>query len=103
MSAPALIELQGCVNPEGKPFVLIVFDGQKIGQLTPAEALNFGIRGIQASIESERDAAVWQCSQEIAKDDSPEERNQYAAAMLTLIREYRGQVDPDPRGDVEGP
>lgn len=95
--SPDLIELQGGVNRDGKPFVHVLFDGEKVGQLTPGEALNFGIRGIQFAIEAERDAALLLAMKKV--DDSDE----FAAAMLTLVREHRSQVDPDPRGDVRGP
>jgi hypothetical protein len=89
------IELQGCVNTAGKPFVITIVNGEPFGQLTPAEALNFGIRAIQASQEAERDAALVNSMRASGFDDFT------VFGMLTMIREHRSQVDPDPREDVE--
>lgn len=93
-----LIELQGGVTIEGKPFVVTMADGAPLGQLTPAEAINHGIRSIQAGIEAERDSALMRglTANGATRQD--------AAAHLSMIRVFRAQVDPDPRSDVpEGP
>lgn len=97
-SAGGLIELQGCVNLAGKPFVMTFVDGNALGQLTPAEATNHGIRSIQAAIEAERDSALVRGL--LANGATQTD----AAAHLVMIRDFRAQVDPDPREDVpEGP
>lgn len=96
-----LIELQGAVRKDGKPFVIVLTDGEQTGQLTPAEAVNFGTRAIQAAIEAERDAATVLAMKKMARDagESEDESERAAAGMLQVIRGYRSQVDPDPRQD----
>lgn len=96
-----LIELQGAVRRDGKPFVIVLEDGEQTGQLTPAEAMNFGTRAIQAAIEAERDAATVLALKKMAADEGESEEAQETAAagMLQMIRQYRQQVDPDPRQD----
>jgi hypothetical protein len=93
MSAGGLVEFQGCVRIDGKPFVTTSLDGEPLGQLTPAEALNMGIRAIQASVEAERDAATLLGVKGAGFDEAT------AAGFLQLIRSHRSQVDPDPRND----
>lgn len=93
MSEGGLFELQGCVTMEGKPFVLTTIDGKPFGQLTPGEALNHGIRAIQAAVEAERDAAAMLGLQKAGLDEEA------IAGFLVMLREHRGQVDPDPRND----
>jgi hypothetical protein len=93
----SLIELQGAVRRDGKPFVIVLTDGEQTGQMTPGEAVNFGTRAIQAAIEAERDAATVLGIKQIGLGERE------AAALLTMIREYRSQVDPDPRQDYTGP
>jgi hypothetical protein len=88
-----LIELQGAVRADGKPFVIVIEDGEQTGQLTPAEAVNFGTRAIQAGIEAERDAALVIGMKKFGLGDAE------VAGLLTMIREHRTQVDPDPRKD----
>lgn len=88
-----LIELQGAVRIDGKPFVIVTIDGKPAGQITPAEALNHGIRAIQASQEAERDAALMIGLERAGIDERTR------VGMLMMIREHRGQVDPDPRED----
>lgn len=88
-----VIEMQGAVRIDGKPFVIVTLDGKPIGQITPAEALNYGIRAIQASQEAERDAALILGMKAAGFTDVD------AAGMLAMIRDHRGQVDPDPRED----
>jgi anthranilate phosphoribosyltransferase len=88
-----LIELQGAVRADGKPFVIVLEDGEQTGQLTPGEAVNFGTRAIQAAIEAERDAALVIAMKK--QGLSTEE----VGGLLTMIREHRSQVDPDPRQD----
>lgn len=89
-----LIELQGAVRLDGKPFVIIYLDGKPAGQITPAEALNHGIRAIQASQEAERDAALLLGMKAAGFDE------QTCFGMIKMIRDHRSQVDPDPRNDV---
>lgn len=89
-----LIELQGCVRIDGKPFVITLVDGKKYGQLTPAEALNHGIRAIQAAVEAERDAATVLGLKKMGLGE------QEIAGFIAMVRDHRGQVDPDPRQDV---
>lgn len=98
-------ELQGAVNRNGKPFVLTSIDGEPFGQLTPAEAINHGVRAIQAGIEAERDAATFAAMTKFARDpaDSDEEAARFAAGVIAAIRDHRGQVDPDPRNDHPTP
>lgn len=92
-----LVEFQGCARKDGKPFVITSIDGNPIGQLTPGEATNMGIRAIQAAVESERDAATILG----LKAAGGEFDDKTIASFLLMIRANRGQVDPDPRNDVE--
>lgn len=89
------IEFQAGANNEGKPFVHLFINGKRVGQLTPRETLDHGIRAIQAAQEAERDAAIIVGMQREYPDD-PAHADRLAAAMLHMIRENRGQVDPDP-------
>lgn len=91
------VTFQGCVRIDGKPFVVTEIDGEPLGQLTPAEALNMGIRAIQAGQEAERDAAI------VLGLKAQGMTDEQVAGLLTLIRDFRGQVDPDPRDDVAPP
>lgn len=97
----SLIELQGAVRRDGKPFVIVLTDGEQTGQLSPAEAINFGTRAIQAAIEAERDAATVLAMKKMTRDEGQSEQDAElaAAGMLQVIRSYRTQVDPDPRED----
>lgn len=97
MSKGGFVEFQGCVRRDGKPFVITSLDGQPLGQLTPGEALNMGIRAIAAAQESERDAALLIGAKKAGFDEHT------AAGLLAMIREHRDQVDPDPRSDHKGP
>lgn len=90
-------ELQGCVRIDGKPFVMTTIDGEPFGQLTPAEALNHGIRAVQAAVEAERDAATVLGLKKMGMGDTE------IAGFIAMVREHRGQVDPDPREDVQPP
>jgi hypothetical protein len=90
-------EFQACARIDGKPFVMTLIDGEPFGQLSPAEALNHGIRAIQASVEAERDAATVVGLRKAGMDD------QAIVAFLVMVREHRGQIDPDPRDDVQPP
>lgn len=102
----SLIELQGAVRSDGKPFVIVLTDGEQTGQLTPGEAVAFGTRAIQAAIEAERDAATVLAMKKYAKDSGEQDEEaaeRFAAGFLVLIREHRSQVDPDPRQDYKGP
>lgn len=92
-----LIELQGAVRLDGKPFVIVLQNGEQTGQLTPGEAVNFGTRAIQAAIEAERDAATVLAMKGAGFGEVE------AAGMLSLIRDHRSQVDPDPRQDWQAP
>lgn len=96
-SSGGYVAFQGCVRRDGKPFVKVTIDDDDFGQLTPAEALNMGIRAIQASIEAERDAATILGLKSAGMDE------QSRAAFLVMVREHRGQVDPDPRDDHQPP
>lgn len=89
------MEFQGCVRLDGKPFVVTLLDGDEFGQLTPGEALNMGIRAIQAAQEAERDAALVLGMRAAGFDDPT------VFGFLKMIRDHRGQVDPDPRDDVD--
>lgn len=95
---PTMISFQGCVRRDGKPFVIVVFDEKPVSQLSPAEAAAMGMRALQASIEAERDAAVVLASKEMA--GTTQEADRIAFGILSMIREHRGQVDPDPRNDL---
>jgi len=79
-----------------EPFVHVTWGNEK-GQLTPAEAMQHGIRAIQAAIEAERDAGFidWAMS-----SDGPHLELPHAAAMLAGLRDHRSQADPDPRQDA---
>lgn len=98
-------ELQGAVNVHGKPFVLTSIDGEPFGQLTPAEAINHGVRAIQAGIEAERDAATFVAMTKFAggEGDDADDAKRFAAGIIAAIRDHRGQVDPDPRNDHPSP
>lgn len=91
------VEFQGAVRRDGKPFVITLIDGQPLGQLTPSEAQNMGIRAIAAAQEAERDAAIVVASRSVC--ETAEEAEEFAAGLLIMIRKHRGQVDPDPRSD----
>lgn len=97
MSEGGLFELQGAVRGDGKPFVRTSIDGKPFGQLTPGEAINHGIRAIQAAVEAERDAATLLGLRSHGMDDAT------IGGMIAMIRKYRGQVDPDPREDHPAP
>ena len=100
MGGCEIIGLQGGVNEQGKPFVHILADGDKVGQLTPGDAIKFGVRGIQAAIEAERDAGVVRAiHKNYGTGDEPEKM---IASLLTMIREERDQWDPD-GGTLRGP
>lgn len=89
-----LIELHGAARKDGKPFVLVLIDGQKRGQLTPAEAIAHGTRSIQAAIEAERDAGMVKAMKKAGATDDQ------IAEMLIGLREERSQADPDPTRSV---
>jgi len=87
-----IISFNAGTTIEGKPFVALLADGEQIGQLTPIEAQEFGIRAIQSGIEAERDAGFFKFMRTM--DESPEGLGA-AAAMLHGLREHRQQADPD--------
>jgi hypothetical protein len=86
-----LIEFQGASNPESKPFVIVVVNGEQFGQLTPRDAALMGLRAMEASIEAERDAGFYAYAQEIL-GLTPEE----AGHMLAGVREHREQWEQKP-------
>lgn len=88
----------GGVNVQGKPFVHIHVDGKPYGQLDPGEAMMLGIRFIQAGIEAERDSSVVRAANEM--EENVGEAQGTASAMLTMIRSYRDQWDPDVRQQI---
>lgn len=90
------LDVLGQVNLKGKPFVKMTW-GDEEGQLTPGESVNMGIRCIQAAIEAERDAAVVNGMRERGMED------EVINGLLLMLRDSRGQVDPDPREDVKPP
>jgi hypothetical protein len=97
-SGAGSIEFIGGVNRDGTPFVHLLNDGKKFGQLDPGEAIRMGTRAIQAGIEAERDAGVVRALRKVGVDDANTEKA--IAATLTMIREERDQADPDPKYDV---
>jgi hypothetical protein len=94
-TTPELIELQGAARIDGKPFVILLIDGEQKGQLTPAEAVAHGTRAIQAAIEAERDAGFVEFWRE-EMGRSEEE----TSALILGMREHRSQSDPDPSRSV---
>lgn len=92
-----MIECQGQVNLQGKPFVMTSVDGKPFGQLTPRSAMNMGTRFIMAAIEAERDAGVIRGMLDEGKTFAE------IGEQLTTIRKYRDSTDPDTDAEIFHP
>jgi hypothetical protein len=77
----------GCTRA-GKPFVITLVNGEKFGQITPAEAIAMGTRFIQHGIEAERDGGMVAYLREQGFSDKK------IAEEIAQMRDHREQYDP---------
>lgn len=92
------IDTEGMCTVKGKPFVQITArcavsgksSHEHKGQVDPAEAIQLGLRLIQAAIEAERDAGTLKFLTTEAEFDLP-----HAGVLIEGMRRNRQQFDID--------